>query len=221
MGSNYFGEPNLRNEKYGGGGGGGSSSSSSSSRKGKKKSGNNSEKPKQPQRGLGVAQLEKIRLDSQMAVAAGYNINPDSINPSYPMYFPNPQEDLRVERPYIRSSPSSFYTSTLQPSLASYGFDAPQTPKMMGKGERERTYVSYGDHSQPSLINTRWNAGKTDPSIQHSQQSQFITKQLLDLEAEEATGKNKKARGDSVGSGSTLSGSCNSEELDLELRLSL
>lgn len=40
-----------------------SSSGGSSSRKGKK---SGSDKPKQPQRGLGVAQLEKIRLHSQM-----------------------------------------------------------------------------------------------------------------------------------------------------------
>lgn len=50
MGSNYYG--------YERGGG-----DSSSSKKGKKGS---SDKPKQPQRGLGVAQLEKIRLHSQM-----------------------------------------------------------------------------------------------------------------------------------------------------------
>lgn len=56
MGSSYFGEPNLGNERGGAGG---------SSRKGKKSS--NSDKPKQPQRGLGVAQLEKIRLHGQMA----------------------------------------------------------------------------------------------------------------------------------------------------------
>lgn len=62
MGSNYFGEQNyLGNER--GAGGLSSSSSSSSSRKGKK---NSSDKPKQPQRGLGVAQLEKIRLHSQL-----------------------------------------------------------------------------------------------------------------------------------------------------------
>ncbi|XP_047326179.1 protein SPEAR1-like [Impatiens glandulifera] len=42
-----------------------SGSSSSSSRKSRKN--NSSEKPKQPQRGLGVAQLEKIRLHGQMA----------------------------------------------------------------------------------------------------------------------------------------------------------
>jgi hypothetical protein len=39
----------------------GSSSSGSSSRKGKK------DKQRQPQRGLGVAELEKIRLQSEMA----------------------------------------------------------------------------------------------------------------------------------------------------------
>lgn len=55
MGSGYYGQPNLGNER---------SSSSGSSRKGSKKG--NSDKPKQPQRGLGVAQLEKIRLHSQM-----------------------------------------------------------------------------------------------------------------------------------------------------------
>lgn len=54
MGSSYFGEPNMGNDQRSGGG---------SSRKGKK---NSSDKPKQPQRGLGVAQLEKIRLHGQM-----------------------------------------------------------------------------------------------------------------------------------------------------------
>lgn len=65
MGSNYYGEA-----KFGG----------SSSRKGKN---NSSDKPnKQPQRGLGVAQLEKIRLHTQLGSA-----NPLP-NPNYP--FTNP-----------------------------------------------------------------------------------------------------------------------------------
>lgn len=70
MGSKYYGETNLGT----GGGGGGSSSS----RKGKKSS-SSSDKPKQPQRGLGVAQLEKIRLHTQMGCA--YN---NIIPPNYP-----------------------------------------------------------------------------------------------------------------------------------------
>lgn len=51
MGSSYYGDLSLGNGRSG------------SSRKGKK---SNSEKPKQPQRGLGVAQLEQIRLRNQM-----------------------------------------------------------------------------------------------------------------------------------------------------------
>lgn len=66
--SNYFGEPNMGNERPSG---------SSSSRKGKK---NNQYKPKQPQRGLGVAQLERIRLHGQMT--CGYH-------PPYPSNFNN------------------------------------------------------------------------------------------------------------------------------------
>lgn len=41
--------------------------SSSGSRKGKRGGGGGSDKPRQPQRGLGVAQLEKIRIQSEMA----------------------------------------------------------------------------------------------------------------------------------------------------------
>lgn len=71
MGSGYFGEPNLGNER----------GSGSSSRKSKK---NNSDKPKQPQRGLGVAQLEKIRLQGQMGCA--YH---PSLHGPYPNNFNN------------------------------------------------------------------------------------------------------------------------------------
>lgn len=46
----------------------GRSSPAGSSRKGKRGGGSGgADKPKQPQRGLGVAQLEKIRLQSEMA----------------------------------------------------------------------------------------------------------------------------------------------------------
>lgn len=78
MGSSYFGEPNLGNEKGGG----------SSSRKSKK---NNSDKPKQPQRGLGVAQLEKIRLHGQMGCA--YH---PSLHGPYPTNFNNVKSFLSL-----------------------------------------------------------------------------------------------------------------------------
>lgn len=134
MDSSYFGEPNLGNER----------SSASSSRKGKK---NNSDKPKQPQRGLGVAQLEKIRLHSQMA--CGYH---PSLHGPYPSTFANvnlhflllksliftktilsffnsftfpfTQEDPRVQIPYssVPSSSFSYSSSPTSSYAASYGF---------------------------------------------------------------------------------------------------
>jgi len=77
--SNYFGEANIGYER-----GNGSSSSYSSSRKGKKSS--NSDKPKQPQRGLGVAQLEKIRLHTQLPPPYQHH-PPTPYNYNQPSYF--------------------------------------------------------------------------------------------------------------------------------------
>ncbi|EOA32941.1 hypothetical protein CARUB_v10016269mg [Capsella rubella] len=107
MGSSFFGRPNM----------GGSSPSSSSptssssspaTRRGKK---NGSEKPKQPQRGLGVAQLEKIRLHGEISCNSFNSYNPT-------LY---PQEDVRIQGGYspMPSLPSQ--------SSAPYGFH----PNMM------------------------------------------------------------------------------------------
>ncbi|KAJ4890943.1 hypothetical protein Rs2_30691 [Raphanus sativus] len=104
MASNFFGRPNTR-ESSPSSSSPTSSSSSPASRRGKK---NGSEKPKQPQRGLGVAQLEKIRLHGEMSC--------DNYNPSF-----YPQEKVRMQGEYSpipSSSPSFTYAS----SSTSYGF---------------------------------------------------------------------------------------------------
>ncbi|KAI3786897.1 hypothetical protein L1987_40961 [Smallanthus sonchifolius] len=69
------------------------SSRTSSSRKGKKSS---ADKPKQPQRGLGVAQLEKIRLHSQLG------FHPTNIHPQMGM-----GELERSNMTYVHTQPSS------------------------------------------------------------------------------------------------------------------
>ncbi|XP_015693006.1 protein SPEAR1-like [Oryza brachyantha] len=79
------------------------------SRKGKRSAGSGSDKPKQPQRGLGVAQLEKIRIQSEMA--AGYlQINPPHLGLQQPpvpgIGSLNLQEDARSSNS-LSSSPSS------------------------------------------------------------------------------------------------------------------
>ncbi|KAL1823883.1 hypothetical protein ACET3Z_010661 [Daucus carota] len=170
MGSNYNGEKEL----------------AASSRKGKnKKSG--SEKPKQPQRGLGVAQLEKIRLHSdQMGMGGAFIPAPNTFHP-----FVGP----------IQSSTTA--------------------PTFMGLGDLGRPNIGHGD-SQPTTDNTaRWTAENTILKPHYYQQPS-ITRNLIDLELEESVEKKKNGQiGDSMGSGSQRSGSSGSQELDLELRLSL
>ncbi|KAI5383025.1 protein SPEAR3 [Lathyrus oleraceus] len=99
------------------------SSSSSSSRKGKKSNNSENNKPrKQPQRGLGVAQLEKIRiLHSQL----------HHHHPPPPPYF-NYNEDPRL-----------LQTPSYSPN--SYTFQ----PHTMALPEYDRSNIRYAD-SQPS-----------------------------------------------------------------------
>ncbi|KAJ8527954.1 hypothetical protein K7X08_015405 [Anisodus acutangulus] len=193
MGSNYFGELNLGNERS-------SSSSSGSSRKSKK---NNSEKQnKQPQRGLGVAQLEKIRLHSEMGCAnylpSLHNNNPYANNLTH--------EDMRVQTAYS-SSPSFSYSSS------SYSFPGQQSITM-GMSGIEGANIRYGD-SQPSSRPSTWPPGTVYEPQHYAQHN--MSRHLHNMQVEDSMERRrKKDRSDSIGSSSQ-----NSEELDLELRLSL
>ncbi|KAL3532476.1 hypothetical protein ACH5RR_005997 [Cinchona calisaya] len=196
MGSGYDGEPlNL--------GGGNERSSTSSTRKNKK---GNSDKPKQPQRGLGVAQLEKIRLHSQMGCTS-YNNLPSSLHNPYS------QEDMRLQTAY--SSSSSFSYST--PSSSYYGFPSNQNIGMGLNDVEGRANTRYGDSQHTNT--TRWSPGNTylDYSQQYAQPN--MTRQLLDLQVEEAYG-NRRKRDGSESSSHNSESNCN-EDLDLELRLSI
>ncbi|GLU09903.1 hypothetical protein SLE2022_267380 [Rubroshorea leprosula] len=203
MGSNYFGEPNMGNDGRGTG----------SSRKGKK----NSDKPKQPQRGLGVAQLEKIRLHGQMGCSS-YQY------PPLPSPYPNNfhQEDMRLQSTgaaaysSISTSSSFSYSSSSSASSASYGF---QPNMMMGVGEYERGNIRYGD-SQSTAAS--WNPSSGMLDTQHFGQPS-MTRHFLSPVVEDAQPKkNKKHRNhSSVGSSSQNSESSETQEPDLELRLSL
>ncbi|KAJ0524071.1 putative SPEAR family protein [Helianthus annuus] len=173
---NYYGESGSNDRS--------SSAGGSSSRKGKK---SGSDKPKQPQRGLGVAQLEKIRLHSQMGLL--------------------PQEDIRIQTAY--SSSSSFsYTS---PSTASFNTLQGHHSHMMGTGELERTNYVYGE-SQFASSNPGWDASYAQPA---GISRHFFSPELVE------DSLRKKIRKDQHDSGSQNSDSNGSQELDLELRLSL
>ncbi|KAJ8638144.1 hypothetical protein MRB53_012411 [Persea americana] len=189
MGSSYFGELSLGNGRSG------------SSRKGKK---SNSEKPKQPQRGLGVAQLEQIRLRNQMGCC---------YLPSLPSGAPhtNPiQEDVAAEMAFAPSASSS---SSYPPS-SSFGFH----PKiMMSMGETETTDIRYGD-TQASVANRLYlNNGFMQTQLP-SQRS--VTRHFLGLPIEDSSQKKRRDdRCDSMGSSSQNSESSDTQELDLDLKL--
>ncbi|XP_044463528.1 protein SPEAR3-like isoform X2 [Mangifera indica] len=198
MSSGYFGEPSLGNDRRG------------SSRKGKK----NSDKPKQPQRGLGVAQLEKIRLHGQM----GSNYHPSFHTP----YFN--QEDVRVQTAYSSlPSPSFSYSSLPSPSFSyssssssptSYGCHPSIT---MGLGEYERPNFIYGDLQPTSTAS--WNAGGGILETQHFMQPSVNTHLLNPQDPQQK--RNKKHTSSSRGSSSQNSESSDTQEVDLELRLSI
>ncbi|KAK4433012.1 protein SPEAR3 [Sesamum alatum] len=204
MGSNYYGEGNpAGNER----GFSSSSSSSSSSRKPKKGS---SDKPKQPQRGLGVAQLEKIRLHSQL----GSNYLPPVHNPYAPSFN---QEDMRLQTAY--SSPSSSFSNSSS-SSPSYGFRGPHAG-MMGLPDLDRTNIRYGDTQSSSTI-ARWHPGNAGMGTQHFVEPSLTTRPFFEPTVEGSINtKNKQDGNNPRGSSSQNTDSSSSQDIDLELRLSL
>ncbi|KAL6555019.1 hypothetical protein OROGR_006277 [Orobanche gracilis] len=179
MGSNYFGEqPDYYGNINERGGRllSSSSSSSSSSRKGKK---NGSDKPKQPQRGLGVAQLEKIRLHSQLGCA------------------------------YLPSVHSNPYASNLFQMGMPTDFD--------------RENITYGD---PQARNAaRWHQGNAGYGTQQYFAEPSMTTSFLEpgMQGPLNKKKNKKKKElmDFMGTSNQNSESNCTQDIDLELRLSL
>ncbi|KAL3625473.1 hypothetical protein CASFOL_030927 [Castilleja foliolosa] len=175
MGSNYYGEAIS------------SSSSSSSLRKGKK---GNSDKPKQPQRGLGVAQLEKIRLHSQLG----------SNYPSYhhPTRFNHHlQEEMAPQTPY--------YSTSSSPN--SYGYSL-----MMGLPEINRTNARYGDTQSNNIA--RWNTSMNNGMGSQHFMEPMMTRPFFEPIVEGSSQKKNKMEWNGV---QIADGS---EDIDLELRLS-
>ncbi|KAL5221698.1 hypothetical protein ABZP36_026411 [Zizania latifolia] len=121
----------------------GRSSSSSSSRKGRRGGGGGAaaaDKPKQPQRGLGVAQLEKIRLQSEMAEY----FNPRRTGGLNLMAY-GERGDVRYsefQTPIIRSpSSSNIYGAShyAHPSITLPLFEPEESAGLTGHNDRSRS----------------------------------------------------------------------------------
>ncbi|KAF8093589.1 hypothetical protein N665_0383s0212 [Sinapis alba] len=188
MGSSFFGKPKMRGSSPSSSSPT-SSSSSPATRRGKK---NGSEKPKQPQRGLGVAQLEKIRLHGEMSCNSFDNYNSS-------LY---PQDNVRMQGEYssIPSSSPSFTYASPSPSSTPYGL----YPNMMigvHRDQYERAAMSW---------NPSYGILESHHSLEPNTTRHFFN------EDQSFTRRSK-----SLGSGNQNSGSNDNQELDLELRLSL
>ncbi|OAY68988.1 hypothetical protein ACMD2_18096 [Ananas comosus] len=134
---------------------GNSDSSAGSSRRGKKSS---SEKPKQPQRGLGVAQLEKIRLQSEMA---------EYLPPLQPPFLTNLNMEDQVRIPMVLSSsvPSSSVITTSSSLFAVH-------PNVMtAYGGDERTDFRYSGFGLTPVIRPISDPNATIPSHYYAPQN--------------------------------------------------
>uniref|UniRef100_A0A7N1A225 Uncharacterized protein n=1 Tax=Kalanchoe fedtschenkoi TaxID=63787 RepID=A0A7N1A225_KALFE len=186
MGSGYYGEMNMGM----GSSNNGSSSSSMSSRRGKKSS-NSPNKPKQPQRGLGVAQLEKIRLHGQL----GSTSYTHPAAPYMPHHLTYPINPLTHQEAYGSVPPSaSSYASFHQPNMM-MGFGSMEAPSNMG-----------------------WNGSTTGDVYEsqqvHYSQAEYMTRPFLSA-GEARRNNNEWGRSRSHDSES----SDTQQEVDLELRL--
>ncbi|CAK9326652.1 unnamed protein product [Citrullus colocynthis] len=203
MGSGYFGEMNMGNnniEKRRSG----SPAAAATGRRGRKGSGG--EKPKQPQRGLGVAQLEKIRLHGEMGCSA------------YTHLYPNLSagDDMRMQTTASFNSYSSPQSSYSSPN--SYAFHQ----NFLGMGEYERGSFRYGDSQPTTTSSLRWDPSNTFLETQHFGQPN-MTDHLFNPHVQDSIHKNMNSKygGDSMGLSSQNSESSETQELDLELRLSI
>ncbi|KAI0524359.1 hypothetical protein KFK09_003726 [Dendrobium nobile] len=186
MGSNQHGEFGL-----------GSGRSSSSSRRGKKTS---SEKPKKPQRGLGVAQLEKIRIQSQLMD----NYNMQTLHPSFHNNLIM-EENMRQTLNFPSSPPSSSFSSSsssafgIHPNLSTGSADYRFGDPYSCTSARFLPPDSISSHSYPNHLRS-------------------VALPLFEDSVEKRIRQNNCY---SAASYSHISDSSDSQELDLELRLSL
>ncbi|KAL1805891.1 hypothetical protein ACET3Z_028959 [Daucus carota] len=192
-------------------GGSGGSSSRRGRRSGKK------EEPKVRQRGLGIAQLEFLRRQAQMAPASGWGVIPNQLHvppfrnpPVAAPALPGGQGlmgGLNNFQIHGASSRSLWHTSHPAPSSA----NVPQTMSMGSEGCDLELRLSTSTPNEDKDLELR------PPN--------YFTSLLLaeDSEEEKETGQAyKRARTDASVSGSSAApGSSSKEEPDLELRLSV
>ncbi|KAG7021293.1 Protein SPEAR3, partial [Cucurbita argyrosperma subsp. argyrosperma] len=160
MGSGYFGEMNMGNiDKRRSG----SPAAAVAGRRGRK--GGGGEKPKQPQRGLGVAQLEKIRLHGEMGCAG------------YGHFYPNLSAGMgEYERGSFRYGDSQPTTTSIRWNMSNTTLETQHfgEPNMTGHLSNPRVLDSMYKN-----MNTKYGSDSIGSSSQNSESSESHE---LDLE---------------------------------------
>lgn len=180
---------------------------SSGSRKGKRgsagSSGSGADKPKQPQRGLGVAQLEKIRLQSEMAEY----FNPLGGQPPSLIHRTASLnlEDTRASTSSLSSSPSSPFHATAVSSAF------PVHPNF-GMAYGERGDARYGEFQTPIVRSPSSSTIYGPPHYAHP----GVT---LPLFAPEESTRLRGHHDRSRSADSTSMNSDDPQDVDLELKL--
>ncbi|KAF8726672.1 hypothetical protein HU200_019136 [Digitaria exilis] len=181
---------------------------SSGSRKGKKGANSSSDKPRQPQRGLGVAQLEKIRIQSEMAEYLHHPLGqPPPIHRTGSFNL----EEPRMMSHSLPSSPSSpFHAKTGVSS--SYPIHRPNLAVHMTYGERSRD-IRYGAlHTNPIIRPPNYHGAIYGSEAQYTHPSN-VTLPLF--EPEESICLNRPYDLNQTVNSSDL----DDQEVDLELKL--
>ncbi|KAL6848955.1 hypothetical protein ACP4OV_021538 [Aristida adscensionis] len=182
---------------------------SSGSRKGKRAGSSSSDKPRQPQRGLGVAQLEKIRIQSEMAEYLHHPVHPLGQPP--PIHRTgsfNLLEDVRSNS--LPSTPSSSFHSNMNVS-SSY----PIYPNLtMAYGERSGG-IRYGEiQTNPVIRSPNYYHGAIYGSEAHYSHQGNVTLPLFEPE------ESIRMKGlHDLNRSADSSNSDDQQEVDLELKL--
>ncbi|XP_039115921.1 protein SPEAR1-like [Dioscorea cayenensis subsp. rotundata] len=181
----------------------GNNGRSGSSKRGKK---NNSDKPKQPQRGLGVAQLEKIRLHDQMA-----SYLPSLHSPFHSNL--NKEDGLREEVAFSPSFYCSNSSSSTSASSPYHGLQANQ--QMMMFGDNETLDIrSYGDFSSCSSSSRLY--------MPNNVVQETVTLPLLEETMEDSIQKKRREDRSLLSTGSRSQNSSDksdTQDIDLDLKL--
>ncbi|TVU00559.1 hypothetical protein EJB05_54022, partial [Eragrostis curvula] len=179
---------------------------SSGSRKGKRTGNSSSDKPRQPQRGLGVAQLEKIRIESEMAE---YLRHPLGHRPSIHRTGSFNLEDVRLAHS-LPSSPSSSFHANIGVS-SSYPIHRPNLAMAYG----ERGDIRYDEFQTNPIIRSPYYHGAIFGSEAPYSHQSNVTLPLF--EPEESI--SLKRQHDINQMADPLNSDDDQQEVDLELKL--